>query len=279
MQRYIRGVSSDSCIYFHTPSQFAASSLFYIESCGHFYCDSTYSCVRRDTDNIQILYLSDGRGTLNYDDKSYTINAGDCFIIDCNIPHSYYARDYWETWWCHINGLSTWALYEQIFERNGPTMTLSGTTQIPFLLDSIIRSGESNLFSNEAEISCYIHQILFEALMHSTHAATVKESPVSLARKYIHNNFRSKITLQDLCDVSYTSMYYLSRLFKRATGFSPYEYITTLRMNEAKKLLISTNMTIKEIADEIGYASESNFIRIFSSYIKSTPGQFRKSLL
>ena len=84
MQRQIRGVSADSCIYFHTASQFAVNSLFYIISCGHFYCDSDYSCVRRDMDNIQVLYISYGRGTLQYDDKIYAMNAGDCFIIDCN---------------------------------------------------------------------------------------------------------------------------------------------------------------------------------------------------
>lgn len=279
MQRQIRGVSEDSCIYFLTASQFALKNLFFIISCGHFYCDRNYSCIRRGMDNIQVLYIASGKGTLQYDGRFYSIKEGDCFIIDCNIPHSYFPSGHWETVWCHFDGLSTRAVYAEIFQRNGPVMTLSKISQIPELISSIVRIASLGEMNSEIEISCLIHQILSEAIIQIVKSALGKETPVSLSQRYIHKNFRKDIKLQDLCDISFVSKYYLCRLFVRDTGFSPYEFITTMRLNEAKKLLISTNMTVKEIAEVIGYSSDSNFSRIFSTYIRKTPGQFRKDAI
>lgn len=271
----IRGVTNDSVILFHTPSDFARESLFYIESCGHFICDETYSCIRRDMDNIQLLHVSNGHGYLVYAGKVYTIKAGDCFLIDCNVPHKYYSDTDWQTWWCHFRGLSTQMLFQQIWKNTKcPVFTLNAKSQIPYLLESIIETKLHNVDSPEMQISCLIHQLLYDAYMCSKYH-TQEASAVRIAVEYIHEHFEQKITLQDLCSVTFLSKYYLCRIFKREIGYSPYQYITLLRINTAKRLLISTPKSIQEIADDTGFTSESNFIRTFYNHMKFTPTQFR----
>ena len=72
------------------------------------------------------------------------------------------------------------------------------------------------------------------------------------------------------------SPYYFSRLFKNTTGYSPYEYITYVRLDRAKTLLKTTDDTIKEITYAAGFGSEANFITCFKKHNGCTPRQFRE---
>jgi AraC-like DNA-binding protein len=67
---------------------------------------------------------------------------------------------------------------------------------------------------------------------------------------------------------------YVSRLFKKIMGFSFVEYVVTCKIEEAKRMLLETDLTLQEISAYIGY-TERNLSRIFQRYIHLTPGQFR----
>ena len=71
---------------------------------------------------------------------------------------------------------------------------------------------------------------------------------------------------------------YVSRFFKQETGCSFIQYITMLRMDRAKELLITTEIPIKEIVMQIGYVDVANFVRKFKSCEGLTPGQFRENM-
>ena len=72
------------------------------------------------------------------------------------------------------------------------------------------------------------------------------------------------------------SQSHFSREFKAHTGYSPYEYIILRRIDKAKHMLTSTQMTVKQIAYHTGYNSEENFIHSFRSNVGIAPGLFRK---
>lgn len=69
---------------------------------------------------------------------------------------------------------------------------------------------------------------------------------------------------------------HFSRQFKAHTGYSPYEYIVLRRIDKAKHLLTSTQLSVKEIAYNTGYNSEENFIHSFQKNVGISPGLFRK---
>jgi len=69
---------------------------------------------------------------------------------------------------------------------------------------------------------------------------------------------------------------YLSQFFKSKTGKTILEFVTELRINKAKELLMQTDLSLNYIAEEVGYYNVSSFIRRFKQVEGITPGEFRK---
>lgn len=96
--------------------------------------------------------------------------------------------------------------------------------------------------------------------------------------RYINENFKENITLTDIAKKEFLSVYYLSRLFKEEVGFNFNEYLSGIRVEEAKNLLINTDWTINRIALESGFNSSQSFNKEFQKRYLESPGKFRKKI-
>lgn len=92
---------------------------------------------------------------------------------------------------------------------------------------------------------------------------------------YIKNKYDEKITLRTAAERFYLNTAYLGQLFKRKTGVSFNDYISQLRMNRAKQLLLTTQKCISEIASEIGYDDPNYFSAKFAKTEGTTPREYR----
>lgn len=97
---------------------------------------------------------------------------------------------------------------------------------------------------------------------------------IQKACTYIENNFAETINLDDLCDISGLKKYTLLRYFVRQKGVTPYQYLETIRIGEAKKLL-EQGISPIESALQVGFSDQSHFTRFFKNYIGLTPKQFQ----
>jgi AraC-like DNA-binding protein len=86
------------------------------------------------------------------------------------------------------------------------------------------------------------------------------------------------LSLETLSKKANLSKYHFCRSFKRSTGMSPMQFVTSLRINRAKELLRRKNNNISRIAIEVGFNDFSNFIRHFRKHTGVTPKTFRNSL-
>lgn len=68
----------------------------------------------------------------------------------------------------------------------------------------------------------------------------------------------------------------LKRCFQAATGLSPNQYVQRVRIDKAKKLLLATRLSVKEVAYEVGYENTSFFVRLFKRELERTPVQWRR---
>ncbi|WP_397355318.1 helix-turn-helix domain-containing protein [Paenibacillus sp. N3.4] len=93
---------------------------------------------------------------------------------------------------------------------------------------------------------------------------------------YIRGNFRNKgLKIQDVADHVHLSPNYLSYLFKQITDQTVWEFVTKIRMEESRQLLMNTNKKRYEIADEVGYESPEHFSRVFKRYYGESPNTVR----
>lgn len=96
---------------------------------------------------------------------------------------------------------------------------------------------------------------------------------------YVSSNYTElSMCLDDVANQFDVTANYVSRFFKQETGCSFIQYITMLRMDRAKELLITTDIQVKEIVSSIGYIDVANFIRKFKSYEGITPNQYREAM-
>lgn len=94
---------------------------------------------------------------------------------------------------------------------------------------------------------------------------------------YIRRNFRNKgLKIQDIADHVHLSPNYLSYLFKQIVAETVWEFVTRLRLEEARQLLMNTNKKRYEIADEVGYESPEHFSRVFKRYYGESPNAVRE---
>lgn len=101
-------------------------------------------------------------------------------------------------------------------------------------------------------------------------------SVVERARHYIDSHYNKDISLDDVSREVEISPYYFSKIFKEETGRNFVEYVTEIRMNRAKELLLHTDMSMKEICSEIGYADPNYFSRTFKKNTGVTPTEYKE---
>jgi len=286
------GVLSGSQKYFSTPSTIAKKLFYYITRCGHYYCDSHYS-FSSDSEiaqlashlNYLIFYIKQGRLLLETDGKSYTAKKNQIVFIDCTKKHEYCAHDHVEFLWFHFDGGNSQQFFEQILlsKNNKHVFTAQPNSDIEHALGKLIKACNSDYGLPEVEYSQMIYKILCNLMfttqfMNNDNIETLNySSTIIKAIHYIDTHLSADITVNTIASSVNLSQSHFSRLFKNQTGYAPHEYIILKRIDKAKFLLSSTLSSVKNIAYEVGYNSEVNFINSFISKVGISPTMFRKN--
>ena len=94
---------------------------------------------------------------------------------------------------------------------------------------------------------------------------------------YIQEHYTEEITLEQLAQMSGSSVSHFVRTFTKTLEMSPNRFIVTTRINAARKLLETTDKLISDIAHETGFYDQSHFIRTFKRLRRQTPAQYRRA--
>ncbi|MNW51633.1 putative response regulatory protein [compost metagenome] len=120
---------------------------------------------------------------------------------------------------------------------------------------------------------------LFSLAISKIHHETLQEGYteyVHFALRYISKHFAEQISLNDIAEPLKISVAYLSTLFKQEVGIGFAEYLSNVRVEQAKALLTEHNMDIKEIAEHCGFMNYNYFFNVFKKKTGLTPGQYLK---
>lgn len=93
---------------------------------------------------------------------------------------------------------------------------------------------------------------------------------------YTNQHYREEISLTDLSDMFHLSKEHLCRLFKKVTGENLFTYIMNLKLAEAKRLLIETDLTLENIAFQLGFSNGNYFSKVFKKNEGISPRDYRQ---
>ena len=109
--------------------------------------------------------------------------------------------------------------------------------------------------------------------------ASIEERPITNITRYLQEHLSEEISLQILSEKFHLNPQYISQLFKSEIGVNFLVYLTNIRMEKAKKLLISTSLSIADISEKTGYGDYRVFTKVFKKSEGITPSQYRRDFL
>jgi two-component system response regulator YesN len=130
--------------------------------------------------------------------------------------------------------------------------------------------------NNQEDLCAWISTALneFIELVYSSQDAR-KVSQIRPAINYIDANYNKPITLADVAKASHLSISRLAHIFKEQMGITIIDYLTSVRIERAKQLLLATDQNCTEICFEVGYNDQSYFTRTFKGLVGMAPRQFK----
>jgi AraC-like DNA-binding protein len=102
---------------------------------------------------------------------------------------------------------------------------------------------------------------------------------ITRAREYIREHQAEKLSLKQVAKAVNTSTFFFCKLFKKVTGINYTDYLSRVRIEKSKNLLLNPNLRVSEIAFEVGFQSLTHFNRVFKRILGQSPTQYRMQLL
>lgn len=239
-----------------------------------------YHVVRGDEFILpQFIYSTEGGGTLIFDGETHIIEPETAFFLPEHYPHEYYSNGgVWDTHWVVLAGFAVKETLRNMGFDKPLVFKLSDIKLIEHYFKKMHEAiiGDKNYGTFRA--AGFLYDFLLELYRQlAVFGAENSVSPfVIKAIDYINVNYASNITMEQLCKISGVGSHYLCRLFRTSLDTRPMEYVAKRRIRAAKEMLLKTNKSLAQIAEETGFCESSYLCRLFKRYVGMTPTQFRK---
>jgi AraC family transcriptional regulator len=190
---------------------------------------------------------------------NFTDNFYRQFIDDLQLKHSFF--------FANPNILSlllkstpeTEYLHYQIMKKVNEAGKLEMDNLVLELLKNIVASITNFSFDDEPDVSLKTH-----------HLGTIEK-----AKEYMHEKFASDISLYEISAYSHVSPFHFSRIFKKFTSFSPYQYLLNVRLKHSEMLLKNSIVPVSDVSFSSGFNSVEHFATSFKQKYKVSPTKYR----
>lgn len=125
-----------------------------------------------------------------------------------------------------------------------------------------------------SKLNAYIYKLVDKLLIITKSS---NKLDINLITDYIKNNYQQDIYLEKIATVFNVSDKYLSRIFKDILGMAFHDYLSQIRINKSKDMLLETTLSVVKIGEMVGFSTHSTFFRVFKKYEGVNPTQYRDS--
>lgn len=256
----------------------------YPPNCGH----PTNYYFRPDKgrmlDNYQFVYISHGQGAYCFapDEPPVKVSADDMLIIPPHTWHSYYPdrSTGWHEHWIGMRG----STIEERFHNGfvSPSQRIFKIGYNEEIIEYYRRAAEIAQMEmpNYQQVLAGLANMIFSlALYQDSNQISTNDRNIQLieqARTILRKKYLTDITPQEVAELIHMSYSLFRKAFKAYTHLSPAQYIIELRLQAARKLLMNTNKSIKEIAIYLNYDDSLYFSSLFKKHVGLSPTTFRE---
>lgn len=237
--------------------------------------------TRKDGPLFLFQYTLEGCGYIEIEGTLHKLEKGTGFMVEIPSDHRYFFLENnsnWEILFIMFRPTNIEAEWQRVVSNIGSVFSMSEDSSPIRFLKRIFASAAKNHITDGFRASAIVYEFVMELFRHQVSAKKAKQSwplPVAEAASYMEASYQCLQSLEEIADKVNLSKYYFTRLYKKTTGYTPIEYLTKIRMEEAIRLLRETDMTMEAIAQELGYSTGSYFIKVFHQWIGISPGEFR----
>ncbi len=253
----------------------------------------------------EINIITEGTGEHYIENNSFHINSGDFFIIPPNIKHGYAEQSNLDIF--HIilsdkffsaygNELRAIHGYSLLFNIEPRLRAKSNLKIFPSIaagefiffrseIDKLYRLSQSADVFHETEkciktmnLICNFADIVTSAQSNAVPRSFIDIPQITTVLSYIDKNYSSRINLKDLCRISNMSRSTLLHQFHAMCNCSPTEYLLSVRIDNARKLLADSRLSIATIAQDCGFYDSAHFTKTFFQQTNMLPKDYRNSL-
>lgn len=243
--------------------------------------------VEHSHNHLEVGFLRHGQATFMVNNHLYDMKPGDVWVNNVNVLHDeQYDRRPVKIYALGIDNIALQYLPSNCLLPDNVSPIVHCGEQYE-LLDNICGYLYNSLDKDDFTIDspAYYALLTFLSVVVENSKTvndeerhdTAQQQLCNKVRDYINEHYLGELSLLDISEAMNVSPYYMSRAFKKSTGFSPMQYAARLRIGKAQVLLIHTDMNILNIAYETGYNNLSTFNYAFSKLIGMTPDKFRKT--
>ena len=242
-------------------------------------------------DLTEVLLVTDGAGKFMIGDTYYDVKAGNLIIYNSKVVHDEVSHlDNPVGAYCvGLSLLRIPGLREDTLIPDDAVPVFDVENEMPelrnlyaMIYDYLIRE-----IPDYETVTNYLMLALLTRILQIIGAAPAQKRPElsepgflgHRIQEYMDAHYAEPLTLQSMGKALHLSPYYLAHVFKETSGYSPNQYLLRRRIGEAQNLLISTDLPISRIAEQVGYDTQNYFNMQFSKHVGMTPTKSRQTFV
>jgi AraC family transcriptional regulator, arabinose operon regulatory protein len=261
----------------------------YIKGVGYYPNAENHFTVRpKGFENNLLIFCTNGKGTCNINSSKHNVNTNQFFIIPAGVPHSYESDKSmpWSIYWVYFGGSALAKLNGLPSMKKCQSPTLARNTReiengFMSMLDILERGfATEHLLKANMELQKLLSITLFDHLLIEedrsvdNHTKLVNIA-ISLMQEKINGYLNNEMIAEKL---GYSHVHFY-RIFKERTGFSPIDYYINLKIQEACRLLVFSNLKVKDVAAQLMYDDVYYFSRIFKKKTGFSPLEYQVTMM
>jgi AraC family transcriptional regulator of arabinose operon len=249
---------------------------FYPRAHGH-------KCTReRGCPEAVFIYCAGGNGWCEVVGREHAVTKDQLLVIPANTPHVYGAAktEPWTIHWFHAMGINVPFYLEKLgVNREKPVVPLGGDVRLFSLFEDVLEDLEHGSTLTHLIYAAHsLSHLMGVILRHKQefgHGDAGAGERAAKSIQFMKEHLREPLQISTLATVVNLSRSHYTTLFRRVTGYAPLRYLNHLRMQRAVQLLSTTNLSIKEISDQLGFSDQFYFSRAFTKMHGHAPSAHR----